>query len=129
MFEAGSDLKKKSAADLFYQDFKKFSAGDIQFGVGQITALDPRALKEIQKKLSTTLEHAKEEHGLDMIFFMLTNILDESTMVLCSDEKALEVAVRCFDAPVNKTGDGVFVQKMVSRKKQFIPKIVGALQE
>ena len=129
MFEAGSDLKKKSAADLFYQDFKKFSAGDIQFGVGQITALDPRALKEIRKKLSTMLDHAKAEHGLDMIFFMLTNILDESTMVLCSDEKALEVAVRCFGAPVNKTGDSVFVQNMVSRKKQFIPKMVGALQE
>ena len=129
MFEAGSNLKSKSAADLFYQDFKKFSAGDIQFGVGQITALDPRALKNIHERLSSMLENAKKEHGLDMIFFMLTNILDESTMVLCSDEKALEVAVRCFDSPVNKTGDGVFVEKMVSRKKQFIPKMVGALQE
>ena len=129
MFEAGSDLKSKSAADLFYQDFKKFSAGDIQFGVGQITALDPRALKNIQTRLSNMLENAKKEHGLDMIFFMLTNILEESTMVLCSDPKALEVAERCFGAPVNKTGDGVFVQKMVSRKKQFIPKMVGALQE
>ena len=129
MFEAGSDLKSKSAADLFYQDFKKFSAGDIQFGVGQITALDPRALKNIQERLSSMLENAKKEHGLDMIFFMLTNILDESTMVLCSDGKALEVALRCFGAPMNKTGDGVFVEKMVSRKKQFIPKMVGALQE
>ena len=129
MFEAGSDLKSKSAADLFYQDFKKFSAGDIQFGVGQITALDPRALKNIQARLSSMLENAKKEHGLDMIFFMLTNILEESTMVLCSDAKALEVAEQCFGAPVNKTGDGVFVQKMVSRKKQFIPKMVGALQE
>ena len=129
MFEAGSDLKSKSAADLFYQDFKKFSAGDIQFGVGQITALDPRALKTIQERLSSMLENAKKEHGLDMIFFMLTNILDESTMVLCSDAKALDVATRCFGAPVNKTGDGVFVTKMVSRKKQFIPKMIGALQE
>lgn len=129
MFEAGSDLNSKSAADLFYQDFKKFTAGDIQFGVGQITALDPRALKNIQERLSSMLEKAKMEHGLDMIFFMLTNILDESTLVLCSDAAALEVATRCFGAPVSKTGDGVFVQKMVSRKKQFIPKMVGALQE
>ena len=115
MFEAGSDLKKKSAADLFYQDFKKFSAGDIQFGVGQITALDPRALKEIQKRLSSMLENAKKEHSLDMIFIMLTNILDESTMVLCSDDKALDVAMRCFGAPVNKTGDGVFVNLLACR--------------
>lgn len=129
MFEAGSDLKSKTDADLFYQDFKKFSAGDIQFGVGQLTSLDSRALKEIHKRLSTMLGKAKKEHGLDMIFIMLTNILDESTMVLCSDAAALEVASRCFGVPVNKTGDGIFVDKMVSRKKQFIPKMVGALQE
>lgn len=129
MFEAGSDLKSKSDADLFYQDFKKFSAGDIQFGVGQLTSLDPRALKEIHTRLSCMLDKAKKEHGLDMIFIMLTNILDESTMVLCSDAEALEVASRCFGVEVNKTGDGIFVDKMVSRKKQFIPKMVGALQE
>lgn len=129
MFEAGSDLKSKSDADIFYQDFKKFSAGDVQFGVGQITSLDARALKEIHDRLSTMLTKAKAEHGLDMIFFMLTNILDESTLVLCSDAEALSVASRCFGVSVAKDGDSVFVDNMVSRKKQFIPKMVGTLQE
>ncbi len=36
MFMAGSNLKNKSPEEIFYQDFKKFSAGDISFGVGQI---------------------------------------------------------------------------------------------
>ncbi len=128
MFEAGSDLKSKSDADIFYQDFKKFSAGDTQFGVGQITSLDARELKKIHTRLATMLTKAKAEHGLDMIFFMLTNILDESTLVLCSDEEALEVASRCFGVSVTKDGDSVFVNNMVSRKKQFIPKMVGTLQ-
>ena len=129
MFEAGSDLKSKSDADIFYQDFKKFSAGEVQFGVGQITSLDARELKKIHARLSTMLTKAKAEHGLDMIFFMLTNILDESTLVLCSDEEALSVASRCFGVSVTKDGDSVFVDNMVSRKKQFIPKMVGTLQE
>mgnify|MGYP002508614966 CR=1 FL=1 len=34
MFMAGSNLKNKSPEEIFYQDFKKFSAGDISFGVG-----------------------------------------------------------------------------------------------
>ena len=128
MFEAGSDLKSKSDADIFYQDFKKFSAGDVQFGVGQITSLDARELKKIHARLATMLTKAKAEHGLDMIFFMLTNILDESTLVLCSDEEALDVASRCFGVSVTKDGDSIFVDNMVSRKKQFIPKMVGTLQ-
>lgn len=129
MFEAGSDLKSKSDADIFYQDFKKFSAGDILFGVGQITSLDARELKKIHARLSNMLPKAKAEHGLNMIFFMLTNILDESTMVLCSDSEALDAASRCFGAKVTKDGDSVFVENMVSRKKQFIPKMLGTLQE
>ena len=129
MFSAGSNLKSKTDDEIFYQDFKKFSAGDTQFGVGQITSLDARELKKIHARLATMLPKAKAEHGLDMIFFMLTNILDESTLVLCSDEEALSVASRCFDVPVTKDGDSVFVDNMVSRKKQFIPKMVGTLQE
>ena len=129
MFEAGSDLNSKSDADIFYQDFKKFSAGNTQFGVGQITSLDARALKKIRTRLANMVTKAKAEHGLDMIFFMLTNILDESTLVLCSDDQALEVACRCFGVSEVKYGDSIFVANMVSRKKQFIPKMVGALQE
>ena len=129
MFEAGSDLNSKSDADIIYQDFKKFSAGNTQFGVGQITSLDARALKKIRTRLANMVTKAKAEHGLDMIFFMLTNILDESTLVLCSDDQALEVACRCFGVSEVKYGDSIFVANMVSRKKQFIPKMVGALQE
>ena len=129
MFAAGSNLKGKTDVEIFYQDFKKFSAGEVQFGVGQITSLDARELKKIHARLSTMLTKAKAEHGLDMIFFMLTNILDESTLVLCSDEEALSVASRCFGVSVTKDGDSVFVDNMVSRKKQFIPKMVGTLQE
>ena len=99
------------------------------FGVGQITSLDARELKKIHARLSNMLPKAKAEHGLNMIFFMLTNILDESTMVLCSDSEALDAASRCFGAKVTKDGDSVFVENMVSRKKQFIPKMLGTLQE
>jgi manganese-dependent inorganic pyrophosphatase len=126
MFEAGSDLKSKSAADLFYQDFKKFSAGDIQFGVGQITALDPRALKNIHERLSSMLENAKKEHGLDMIFFMMTDILEESTILLCVGDGALE-KVQEASGTEKDGAAGLMMPGVVSRKKQIIPLLIKAL--
>ncbi|HIU02691.1 MAG TPA: putative manganese-dependent inorganic diphosphatase [Candidatus Onthocola gallistercoris] len=129
MFSAGSDLQNKSDAEVFYQDFKKFSAGDIQFGVGQIMSLDPGELDRVKERLITFLPKAKQDHGLDMIFFMLTDILEESTFVLCSDEEALAVARRSFAVEGQEQDNGMYVRKMVSRKKQFIPKIVDTLQE
>ena len=36
MFAAGSNLSGKTEEEIFFQDFKKFNAGEIVFGVGQI---------------------------------------------------------------------------------------------
>lgn len=129
MFEAGSDLNSKSDLDIFYQDFKKFTAGSTQFGVGQITSLNARELKKIKERLTPLLVKAKEDMGLDMIFIMLTDILKESTLVLCSDQDAMDVAKRSFGVKKEKDENSIYVPKMVSRKKQFIPKVVGVLQE
>ncbi len=129
MFEAGSDLDSKSDVDIFYQDFKKFSAGTTQFGVGQITSLNARELKKIKERLMPLLGKAKADMGLDMIFMMLTDILQESTLVLCSDPEAMDVAKHSFGVKEEKDENSIYVPKMVSRKKQFIPKVVGTLQE
>jgi len=97
--------------------------------VGQIMSLDPGELDRVKERLITFLPKAKQDHGLDMIFFMLTDILEESTFVLCSDEEALAVARRSFAVEGQEQDNGMYVRKMVSRKKQFIPKIVDTLQE
>ena len=40
MFAAGSNLKKKTDKEIFYQDYKIFTAGNIRFGVSQVTSLN-----------------------------------------------------------------------------------------
>ena len=44
MFHAGSNLRDKSAEEIFYQDFKKFIMEDVTFGVGQINSMDAEEL-------------------------------------------------------------------------------------
>ena len=65
---------------MFYQDYKKFSSGDVSFGVGQITSLDQGELEEIKDKIIPYAETVRNEQGLDMIYFMLTNILEENEL-------------------------------------------------
>ena len=38
MFDAGSNLREKSAKEIFYQDFKKFNDSNINFGVGHVSS-------------------------------------------------------------------------------------------
>ena len=71
------------------------------------------------------LEKAYEEKGLDLAFFMLTDIIEETTTMLCYGNKAETIVEDAFHVPVN---ENVAVMKgVVSRKKQVVPGIMAAL--
>ncbi len=127
MFEAGSNLKQKSAEEIFYQDFKHFSVGDVSFGVGQITSLNALELSVIKERLLPYLEKAIQEHNIDMVFFMLTNIIRESTELLSVGNQSKSLIEGAFN--VKQTNDSFILEGVVSRKKQLIPAIVAAIQE
>lgn len=84
-------------------------------------------LQVIKNKLEHYLEKAKVEQGVQMIFFMLTNILDQSTEVIYIGKNAKEALEMAFQ---RKAENGsVRVPKVVSRKKQFIPAMLHVLSE
>ena len=121
MFRAGSNLKNKLPEEIFYHDYKKFVLGDINLGVGQITSLDEDELINIKEKLVTYLDKAYKEHGMNIICFMLTNIITESTEVIFVGNDAKELIEDAFD--VVSENNCAVLKGVVSRKKQFIPAI------
>lgn len=132
MFAAGSNLKGKTDGEIFYQDFKKFTFGKVNFGVGQISSLNSKELDELKERMLPYMKKAREEHGVDMMFFMLTNILTESTELLCEGQGAKQLIATAFRAE-DSTDSGedhlVSLPGVVSRKKQLIPGIMLAVQE
>ena len=126
MFKAGSNLSSKSVKEIFYQDFKRFTVNDISFGVGQINSMSEEELTDIKEKV---LEYISTENVVETgtVFFMLTNIMTESSELICSDEKAKDIISTAFN--VNVSGDSVKLKGIVSRKKQLVPAIMEALQQ
>ena len=127
MFQAGSNLSKKSPEEIFYQDFKKFVVGDMTFGVGQITSMTKKELEMVKDKMMPYLKKALSDHQLEIIYFMLTNILDESTELLYAGNEARELAITAFQLP--KDVENIVLSHTVSRKKQVIPPLLATLQE
>ena len=132
MFAAGSNLKGKTDVEIFYQDFKKFSVGKVSFGVGQISSLNAGELEELKDRMLPYMAKAREEHGMDMMFFMLTNILTESMELLCEGQGAEQLIAGAFRT-YSEEGAGVkdhvvSLPGVVSRKKQLIPGIMLAVQ-
>ena len=132
MFSAGSNLKDKGDEEIFYQDFKRFTSGKVTFAVGQITSLDENELKALKPRMLAYMQRSHETDNLNMIFFMLTNILTESTELLCVGQGAVQLAAKAFhldqDEETEKSEPVVSLPGVVSRKKQLIPKLMLAEQ-
>jgi len=127
MFKAGSNLKDKSSEEVFYQDFKKFIIDGVSFGIGQINSLDAGELNEIKNKLIPYLGKAYKEHKVDCIFFMLTNIITESTELIYLGTKAEELVSEGFG--IKSENDSFILEGVVSRKKQLLPALMKAIQQ
>lgn len=128
MFSAGSNLKGKSTEEIFYQDFKHFAAGKVKFGVSQITSLNEKELEDMKTDLIDFAHKALKTEGIDMSFIMLTNILDQSTLLLAIGAGAGPLANNAFGVECAKTTDDaqgeswtVKLPGVVSRKKQLVP--------
>ena len=127
MFRAGSNLKDKSPEEIFYQDYKKFIAeGDICFGVGQISSMDSEELKEIKERLLPFMVSECGRHGVTRVYFMLTDIMTQSTELLFYGEGSREMAENAFK--MEPESDAFYLEGVVSRKKQLIPPLMEAAQ-
>jgi len=124
MFRAGSSLADKTPEEIFYQDFKKFSGNDKNFGAGQISSMDKTELEQLRPKIAAYMEGAVKEG--EMLFFLLTNILTESSDLVFAGEGAKELVETAFGEPKE---NWVHVPGLVSRKKQFVPSVLHVLQQ
>ena len=127
MLKAGTNLKDKSAEEIFYRDFKTFTMNDVSLGVGQVNALTREELVEIKEKILPYMEAAIGKMHVNMVFFMLTDILGESTELLFAGKNAEGFVEDAFH--VSKDVDSFRLDGVVSRKKQLLPALMAAAQQ
>lgn len=128
MFEAGENLQGKSAEQLLLQDYKVFVSGTkLRFGVGQGSYVSTKNREAARQMLEGRLEEIRQIERVDMIFYLLTNILDQSSEVLFAGKDAAEILSNAFHCDVD-TEKPLLLHGVVSRKKQFIPAMLGVMQ-
>ena len=127
MFAAGSNLSAKTPEEIFYQDFKKFVVNDVSFGVGQINSMTQKDLEDVRERMIPYMAKALTAHSIPMLFFMLTDILQGTTELLCAGNGAKELALEAFH--LKDDTDQIILEITVSRKKQLIPALMQAIQQ
>ncbi len=127
MFAAGSTLRDKTPEEIFYNDFKTFDNNGVVIGIGQVTSMSQAELDEITVRMKPFLEKQYKEKGLDMAFFMLTNIIEEDSTLLCYGKSAAETIWNAFGVEVKD--NEAKMKGVVSRKKQVVPALMDALNK
>ena len=82
-------------------------------------------LQALKPRMEAYMKDSFSEHGADMLFFMLTDIMDESTDLIYCGEGAEAAVNTAFtsDAP-----DRIYLKGVMSRKKQIVPQLTEALK-
>ncbi len=125
MFLAGSQLGEKTEREILYLDFKKFTAGGTTFGVGQVSSMSGEELAQLKPRMQRYITESIGEHGVDQLYFMLTDILEESSELIFSGAGAAEAVQAAF---VSDAADRVYLKGVMSRKKQIVPQLTEVLQ-
>lgn len=128
MFKAGSNFKDKTTEEIFYQDFKIFHSGEYDFGVSQVSALSREELDKVGEQLKPFMNQVLGEKKLDMVYVMLTDILEEASKVIYAGHDAGKMLTDAFCVE-NDGEDGVYLEGIISRKKQMIPMLMNAMTE
>lgn len=127
MFEAGENLDGKTPEQILLQDYKIFVHENIRFGVGQGSYVSQKNREVAKRMLPEYLEQIQQREGVDMIFYLVTNILDQSSEVLYAGKDAAELLENSFHRTA-EPGQPLQLNGVVSRKKQFIPALLNSLQ-
>lgn len=106
---------------------KLLPAGGIDFGVAQISAMGRTELDKVQERVRPKLGSMMDEKRIDMIFVMLTDILNESTYLIYAGESAAQIVAGAYNCKPSVRG--TMLEGVVSRKKQLIPALINKMTE
>ena len=125
ILSAGAGLSGRSAAEIVSADFKVYDAAGIRFGIGQAEVTNLAQLGENLDELKRALIELGDSRALDFVMLMVTDVVRRtSRLVITRDVPALEVL------PFPRLPDGTMdAEGVVSRKKQLLPVVLGALKE
>ena len=125
MFNAGSKLGDKTPDEIFHIDCKRFKAEMKSLAVAQVTSVSRRELSRLREQMLPYMQSLLPSSGMDMLFLMLTNIIDESTELLFVGHGAKQVVEDAFG--VEADANNATLPGMVSRKKQLIGPLITAI--
>lgn len=126
MFKAGTSLAGKTVEEIFNQDYKKFTFGDLSAGVAQVNTMDIEGFAPYKAEMLAYMDQVARENHMEFTILLLTDVINATSEVFVAGPRPDYVAnafkVELVDQQASLPG-------VISRKKQVVPVITEALTQ
>lgn len=124
MLKAASSIAGMNTEELIKSDFKTYVIENKTLGISQIMTLDFEEIKEnIPEFVNKLNEMVNTNYSVVVIF--ITDIIKNGSYVIYN-EKAADIVSDAFG--LKNIYEGIFIPKIVSRKKQILPSIMSIME-
>lgn len=123
MLHAGASTAGKSAAQLIGQDAKEFTMGGATALIAQVNVIDVGEVLSRHAELETALRALVADKGLDLLLFVVTDILNSDSVAVALGPRA-GVVESAFG--VTLENNRAQLRGVVSRKAQIVPALTTA---
>ncbi len=123
--EQSAVLEKTSPEDLICSDLKEYRQENFSFAIGQAEVINLDGASRLKEKLLAELEKQKLERKLDWIMLLITDVINETSVLIATDQKEAEDQII-----YKKIEDNMFyLPGILSRKKQLLPELLRVIED
>lgn len=123
MFKEGTSLKGMTKDEIFFSDYKEFEHKGIKFGISQVFTMDINEIMTEEEEEIRLLKEKIGELNVDIVMAVFTDIIREGSYII-SYSRIPGVVKLSF----NKEENGFFLEGVISRKKQIVPRIMDGIE-
>lgn len=124
MFKAGTSLVGKTVDEIFNQDYKKFTFGDLSVGVAQVNTMDIEGFAPYKQEMLDYMDKVAKDNHMEFVMLLLTDVINATSEVFVAGPRPDYVATGFNVTLVEQQAS---LPGVISRKKQVVPVITEVL--
>ena len=125
MFKNGTSIKNMTYKQIFEQDFKNYQIDDYNIGISQVMTLDIDDIMNNKEEYIKQLDDLCDNYNYKISLMFVTDIIKNGSYIFYNT-KSDEIVKTVYS--IKNLSQGLFLNDMVSRKKQMLPDLLEYLQ-
>ena len=124
MFKVGTSLDGKTIEEIVNLDIKDFTSDGNNFAISQIFTLDIDSIFNKKEEFIQYINKLASDRKYKLVLLVVTDIINNGSYLLYNEELD-EIISDAFNI---RSFEGYFIDGVVSRKKQIVPKIMNVIR-